>query len=154
MPLCVVSCILPNSRRVDENADSSMSGERAPYHAHIYYDLGDRGAAERLHRELSKSKGCGDLTGVLYVGEMRDKSVGPHPKPQFEVHFLKNALPAVMKMLRPSGLTALVHPLTDDDLADHTSLALWTGEPLVLDHSVLDPPGMNQGIARFGKSDV
>jgi len=106
MPLCVVSCILPNSRRVDENADSSMSGERAPYHAHIYYDLADRGAAERLHRELSKSKGCGDLTGVLYVGEMRDKSVGPHPKPQFEVHFLKNALPAVMKMLRPSGLTA------------------------------------------------
>jgi len=95
-----------------------------------------------------------DLTGVLYVGEMRDKNVGPHPKPQFEVHFLKNALPAVMKMLRPSGLTALVHPLTDDDLADHTSLALWTGEPLVLDHSVLDPPGMNQGIARFGKSDV
>jgi hypothetical protein len=32
-----------------------------------------------------------------------------------------------------SGLTALVHPLTDDDLADHTSLALWIGGPLPLD---------------------
>jgi DOPA 4,5-dioxygenase len=33
-------------------------------------------------------------------------------------------------------------------------LALWIGQPLVLDRSVLDPPGMNQGIARFGRSDV
>jgi aromatic ring-cleaving dioxygenase len=29
---------------------------------------------------------------VLFVGEMRDKAVGPHPKPQFEVHFLEDAL--------------------------------------------------------------
>ena len=43
--------------------------------------------------------------------------------------------------------------LTDDDLADHTSQALWIGEPLPLELSVLDPPGLNQGIARFGKSD-
>lgn len=44
-------------------------------------------------------------------------------------------------------------PLTDDDLADHTTLAWWIGEPLELDTSVLDPPGVNQGVARFGKSD-
>jgi len=41
----------------------------------------------------------------------------------------------------------------DDDLADHTSLGTWIGEPLALDLSVLDPPGTNQGKARFGKSD-
>ena len=53
-----------------------------------------------------------------------------------------------------SGLRALVHPLTDDDLADHTSLGEWIGgEPLELDLTTLDPPGMNQGIARFGKTD-
>ena len=93
------------------------------------------------------------MESVLFVGEMCDKNVGPHPKPQFEVHFLEDALPGILPMVKASGLTALVHPLTDDDLADHTSLALWIGEPLPLDHSVLDPPGMNQGIARFGKSD-
>jgi len=27
------------------------------------------------------------------------------------------------------------------------------GEPVELDLSTLDPPGMNQGVARFGKSD-
>ena len=69
-------------------------------------------------------------------------------------HFLEDALPRVLALIKASGLTALVHPLTDDDLADHTSLALWIGEPLFVDHSVLDPRGMNQGIARFGKSDV
>ena len=44
------------------------------------------------------------------------------------------------------------HVYYDD--ADHTSLAQWIGEPLSLDLSVLDPPGMNQGVARFGQSDV
>jgi DOPA 4,5-dioxygenase len=131
-----------------------MTSERAPYHAHIYYEAADRLAAARLHRRLSNAKGTGDLAGVLFVGEMRDQNVGPHPKPQFEVHFFGDALPRVLALLKASALTALVHPLTDDDLADHTSLAIWIGEPLPLDHSVLDPPGKNQGVARFGKSDV
>jgi DOPA 4,5-dioxygenase len=131
-----------------------MTTERPPYHAHIYYEFSDRVAAERLHRRLSSSKGAGDLASMLYVGEMRDRSVGPHPKPQFEVHFREDALPGLLPLIEASGLTALVHPLTDDDLADHTTLAMWIGKPLRLDHSVLDPPGMNQGIARFGKSDV
>lgn len=131
-----------------------MSTNRAPYHAHIYYESRDRATAERLHQQLSSAKGLGDLVDVLFVGELRDRPVGPHPKPQFEVHFLEDALPLVLPLIEASGLTALVHPLTDDDLADHTSLARWIGEPLPLDHSVLDPPGKNQGIARFGKSDV
>jgi hypothetical protein len=30
---------------------------------------------------------------------------------------------------------------------------VWIGTPIDLDLSVLDPPGFNQGIARFGKTD-
>ena len=84
---------------------------------------------------------------------MMDEGVGPHPVPQFEVHFLAGARPEVVAAIEASGLRALVHPLTDDDLADHTSLAHWIGEPLELDVTVLDPPGHNQGIDRFGKTD-
>jgi len=131
-----------------------MTTKRAPYHAHIYYDLAERSVAERLHRQFCRGKDLGDLAGVVFVGEMRDRSVGPHPKPQFELHFYEDALPGLLPLIKASGLTALVHPLTDDDLADHTSLAQWIGEPLPLDESVLDPPGLNQGVARFGKSDV
>ena len=130
-----------------------MSGTHAPYHAHIYYDLHDRAPAEGLRERLSASAGAGAFVDVVFVGEMRDANVGPHPKPQFEIHFLENALPVVVEMIESSGLTALVHPLTDDDLADHTSLGTWIGEPLPLELSVLDPPGMNQGVGRFGKTD-
>ena len=137
----------------DLNHRREVGVVRNVVHAHIYYDLDDRAPAERLHQELSDSKGPGGLANLLFVGEMRDQNVGPHPKPQFEVHFLEDVLSTVLALIRASGLRALVHPLTDDDVADHTSLALWIGEPLALDQTVLDPPGMNQGVARFGKSD-
>ena len=69
------------------------------------------------------------------------------------MHFVESALSVVVPLIETSGLRALVHPLTDDDLADHTTLARWIGEPVQLDTRVLDPPGVNQGVARFGKSD-
>jgi DOPA 4,5-dioxygenase len=130
-----------------------MTSGHAPYHAHIYFELDDRAPAERLHRHFVRARATGDLADLRYVGEMRDRPVGPHPKPQFEIHFLARALPAMTALIRQTGLRALVHPLTDDDLADHTTLATWIGEPIALDESVLDPPGRNQGVARFGKSD-
>ena len=130
-----------------------MADERQSYHAHVYFEPGERAAAERLHRLFSKSRLAADSASVLFVGELRDQPVGPHPKAQFEVHFREDALPQVVAMIEQSSLTALVHPLTDDDLADHTSLGQWIGEPLPLDLSVLDPPGLNKGVARFGKSD-
>ena len=130
-----------------------MTDELHPYHAHIYFDAHERVAADQLHQILSERKGTGDLKSVIFVGKTRDKPVGPHPKPQFEVHFSEDSLAAMLSLIRESGLTALVHPLTNDDLADHTSLAYWIGEPVSLDLSVLDPPGANQGVGRFGKSD-
>jgi DOPA 4,5-dioxygenase len=73
--------------------------------------------------------------------------------PQFEIHFHEQWRSEVVAAIEGSSLRALVHPLTDDDLADHTTLAEWIGEPLELDVSVLDPPGKNQSVARFGRSD-
>jgi aromatic ring-cleaving dioxygenase len=90
---------------------------------------------------------------ILFVGAMTDGGVGPHPIAQYEVHFLGAAWAAVVAAIEATGLRALVHPLTDDDLADHTVLAHWIGEPVILDVTVLDPPGVNQGIPRFGLSD-
>jgi aromatic ring-cleaving dioxygenase len=132
---------------------ATMATEHQPYHAHIYFEPRERAAADRLRQRLSEVKGVKEFASVLFVGELRDEPVGPHPQGQFEIHFREDALPQVTGLLRATGLTVLVHPLTDDDLADHTSLGQWLGEPLPLDLSVLDPPGMNQGVARFGKSD-
>ena len=40
-------------------------------------------------------------------------------------------------MLNREGLDILVHPLTDDSVADHTGFALWLGTPLPLRVEVL-----------------
>ena len=120
----------------------------APFHAHIYYSDEERETASALRDDFSVRR-----PAILFVGEMTDRGVGPHPIPQFEIHFLETARAEVVAAIQASGLRALVHPLTDDDLADHTTLAHWIGEPVELDVSVLDPPGVNQGVARFGRSD-
>ena len=120
----------------------------APYHAHIYYSDDERPAAEALRAEFSAGG-----PKVLFIGQMMDRAVGPHPMPQFEIHFHEQWRSEVVAAIEGSSLRALVHPLTDDDLADHTTLGEWIGEPLELDVTVLDPPGKNQGVARFGRSD-
>ena len=124
-----------------------MTDPAAPYHAHIYYDAAERPAAAALRDDFGRDP------AILFVGSMVDHGVGPHPIAQYEVHFLGSTVPAVVAAIEATGLRALVHPLTDDDLADHTSLAEWIGEPVELDVTVLDPPGVNQGIPRFGVSD-
>ena len=124
-----------------------MDDPNAPYHAHIYFSAEERPAAEALRAAFSRR------VAILFTGALTDGPAGPHPMPQYEVHFRAGALPDVVSMIEASGLRALVHPLTLDDLADHTSLGTWYGAPLDLDLSVLDPPGINQGLARFGRSD-
>ena len=126
-----------------------MAGGEAPYHAHIYFSDEVRSAASVLRDHFLAL----NPDPILFVGRMTDGPVGPHPIPQFEVHFLARSLPEVVAAIQASGLRALVHPLTDDDLADHTDLGHWIGAPLDLDLATLDPPGLNQGIPRFGKTD-
>jgi aromatic ring-cleaving dioxygenase len=130
-----------------------MDDDAAPYHGHVYYSAEQRPGAEALREQFMRQTRSGSEPHVLFVGRMMDCGVGPHPMAQYEIHFLKRSLDDVLSQITESGLRALVHPLTDDDLADHTSLGHWIGEPLDLDLAVLDPPGQNQGVPRFGKTD-
>ncbi|MEP6785744.1 MAG: DOPA 4,5-dioxygenase family protein [Sphingomonadales bacterium] len=130
-----------------------MTDIDAPYHAHIYFDAEERAAAEALRATLLDLRAPGSAPQILFVGQPTEGAAGPHPIPQYEIHFLKRDLAAVTSAIEDSTLRALVHPLTDDDLADHTRLAHWIGDPIELDVTVLDPPGQNQGIPRFGKAD-
>ncbi|HEV7776615.1 MAG TPA: DOPA 4,5-dioxygenase family protein [Luteibacter sp.] len=113
--------------------EDEMNDNDAPYHAHIYYVPETRAVAEVAHNRLRNMLASGEIPQLLFVGQLKDGKAGPHPIAQFEIHYTKEALPAVLCFIEASGLTALVHPLTDDDLADHTSLAHWIGTPLDLD---------------------
>ena len=130
-----------------------MADSQAPFHAHIYYSAEERAAAAALRERFSRRTDAAADPHILFVGPMRDQGVGPHPTAQYEIHFAERSLAAVAAQIEATGLTALIHPLTDDDLADHTISARWIGEPLDLDLAVLDPPGANKGTARFGKTD-
>lgn len=130
-----------------------MTDDTAPYHGHIYYSADQRPAAAALRDRFMGCTEPGSVPNILFVGRMMDSGVGPHPIAQYEIHFLRRSLKEVISTVEASGLRALIHPLTDDDLADHTTLGHWIGEPLDLDLTVLDPPGHNQGVPRFGKTD-
>lgn len=125
----------------------------APYHAHIYYSPDERPVALSLRDKLRAARSDDPLSALRFVGELRDQKAGPHITSQFEIHFDERLLPVVEAELTRSGLRILIHPLTLDDLGDHTYLGRWIGEPVELDLTVLDPPGVNQGIARYGKTD-
>ena len=125
----------------------------APYHAHIYYSADERPVALSLRDKLRAARPGDPLSELRFVGELRDQKAGPHITSQFEIHFDERLLSVVEAELRRSGLRVLIHPLTLDDLGDHTYLGQWIGQPVELDLTVLDPPGVNQGIARFGKTD-
>jgi len=120
-----------------------MNNKNALYHIHIYYEPEIRAVAEALHSRLSKLKESGSISLIHFVGQLRDSKVAPHPIPQFVIHITKENFETVLPIIESSGLTALVHPLTDDDLADHTSLAQWIGEPVELDLTPFRPPHMN-----------
>jgi aromatic ring-cleaving dioxygenase len=102
------------------------------YHAHIYYDPKTRGIAERLRTAL------GDHFSTR-LGSWHDEPVGPHPVAMYQVAFASEEFPSLVPwlMLNREGLNILVHPLTDDSVADHTRFAAWLGTPLRLRTEVL-----------------
>jgi len=102
------------------------------YHAHLYYDPETRPTAARLRTAIG-----GRFQGR--IGSWHDEPVGPHPVAMYQVAFAVEEFPAFVPwlMLNREGLNILVHPLTDDNVADHTRFALWLGTPLPLRVEVL-----------------
>jgi aromatic ring-cleaving dioxygenase len=98
------------------------------YHAHIYYDPGStRAAAERVCAEIGEKF-------PVEIDGFRDTPVGPHPIANVLVIFRAEQFEHVVPylMLNRGGLDILVHPLTEDAVEDHSSYAVWLGNPVPL----------------------
>jgi aromatic ring-cleaving dioxygenase len=102
------------------------------YHAHIYYNPETRPLAERLRAAIGERF-------TARIGAWHDEPVGPHPTAMYQVAFAVEELPRLLPwlMLNRQGLDILVHPMTEDSVADHTSHAVWLGTPLPLRVEVL-----------------
>jgi DOPA 4,5-dioxygenase len=98
------------------------------FHAHVYFDTMTRGTAEWVYAALARGFG-------VKLGSLHGQPVGPHPKPMFQVTLAPEEFATVVPwlMFHRSGLSVLVHPTTDDDVADHDSRPLWMGEALPID---------------------
>lgn len=108
-----------------ENLMSDQTIEITSFHAHIYFDATTRDVAARVREEL-------DGRFSVRLGRWHDKPIGPHLKSMYQVAFTPDQFDKVLPwlMLHREGLDILVHPVTGDDVVDHTDHALWLGEKL------------------------
>ena len=97
------------------------------YHAHVYYDASTKADAEMVRAGI-------DTRFDTVLGRWRDKPVGPHPSWSYQVAFPTDLFATLVPWLALNrrDLTILVHPETGDDLADHSTHAMWLGESLEL----------------------
>ena len=93
------------------------------FHAHIYYQKETFEKAKAIVRSASNKEG-------VTVGRMHERPVGPHPTWSCQLLFSKENLTNMMIWLLENrrGLSIFMHPLTGDDLLDHTEHAIWLGE--------------------------
>ncbi len=101
-------------------------------HAHVYFDEAAFEQAKALCEEAGK------LFQVT-VGRMHRKPVGPHTCWSCQLAFDRSKYTDLLSWLalNRKGLTILIHPLTGNDLKDHTDYASWMGEPQTLNQDVL-----------------
>jgi aromatic ring-cleaving dioxygenase len=120
---------------------STGSPEVHGYHAHIYYNQESSAVAQTLHDALAENF-------PIEVGQLRDDPVGPHPVSQFAAIIKPEQFQTVVPwlMLNRAGLDILIHPLTDDQVEDHSTFALWLGMPIELRLDVLPRRGYRDAL--------
>ena len=98
------------------------------YHAHIYWANPKEKEKALSFRLALHDNGCG-------LGRIKDKPVGPHPLPMYQVMYEAYNKEFVEKYLRKynSKISILLHEdIGTDHKRDHTDGARWIGKELKL----------------------
>ncbi|MDQ6962184.1 MAG: DOPA 4,5-dioxygenase family protein [Mariprofundaceae bacterium] len=104
------------------------------YHAHIYYNTENKEQAQQIHQQILHEE-----LPIDRLGFMHDEPMGPHPQGMFQIQFIDCYLMNIMEWLERNRInhSVLIHPMSDDLVADHRDEAIWLGEALELDFSQL-----------------
>jgi DOPA 4,5-dioxygenase len=102
------------------------------FHAHVYFG---HDTVEQARRLCSATAEKFDVT----MGRVHEKPVGPHPDWSCQLSFRPEVFGQLVPWLavHRGGLVVFVHPVSDDELADHRDRAIWMGAVRPLDLSVL-----------------
>lgn len=93
------------------------------YHFHLYYELENISIATELREKI-------DQTFDVEVGRLWEKPVGPHPVCSCQVSVSVELFEKVTAwfLQNRSGIDLFIHPVTGDDIADHTDSCMWIGK--------------------------
>jgi DOPA 4,5-dioxygenase len=113
-------------RNADENIEE--------YHAHIYFLPSTRKSAVLLYESLQQIG-----QGKIHLNSIADGPRGPHVHCMFGVDIPKAMIEPILGflMLNHGPHSVLIHPVTKNELLDHTHHALWLGQQQPLDLAVL-----------------
>jgi aromatic ring-cleaving dioxygenase len=108
--------------------------EITEYHAHVYFQESTRASAEALHAKL----------GEVFASKIHQYTIaygprGPHVQNMFGIDIPKDSFEAVLAflILNHGPHSILFHPVSGNELLDHTHHALWLGEKQALNLGVL-----------------
>ncbi|UJF19838.1 DOPA 4,5-dioxygenase family protein [Vibrio sp. SS-MA-C1-2] len=112
---------------MSKKQDKTPKNSHQHYHAHLYFDQKTQDHAKEL-RHLSE-----EIFG-LKVGRFHQKLVGPHPCWSCQIEFNAEDFDQYIAWLESQRqqLSVLIHPVTGDDLIDHTDYAYWLGQEIPL----------------------
>ncbi len=100
------------------------------YHAHLYYDETSIVLAKAVGAQAHETFG-------IKVGTFHERPVGPHPVWSCQLTVPVKLFGQVVPWLALNRgvLNVFVHPVTGDDIEDHTKHVMWLGKsfPLFLD---------------------
>ncbi len=104
------------------------------YHAHIYFNSDTRASVLKLYEALKEFG-----QGRIHLNTIADQPRGPHVPCMFGVDIPKDMFEAVFGflLLNHGPHSVLFHPVTGNELLDHTHHAAWLGQVQPLNLSVL-----------------
>ena len=103
------------------------------FHAHVYFD------AQTIDQARALCETARDLFSVE-MGRVHERDVGPHPRWSCQLAFSPEQFGQIIPWLaiNRNQLVVFIHPETGDAIKDHTDHAMWMGELLPLELTVLE----------------
>ncbi|KAA8908982.1 DOPA-like domain-containing protein [Sphaerosporella brunnea] len=133
-----------SARTIEEMKDPSfvLANEVKEWHFHIYFNTSSpsqRAAALNLRDAVLALRKAGVFAAVP-LKRVNTAPIGPHPAGSYEIWVPRESFAAVFSFLalNHGTLSVLVHPLTREEVADHSTRKAWIGEPWPVLLDVLD----------------
>ncbi|KAI1321426.1 hypothetical protein EDD11_005117 [Mortierella claussenii] len=123
---------------------SEYDNEIKEFHFHLYWfqnNAASHASAVKLRDRILELVKQGFFQVVPLKNGINTSPRGPHPIGSYEVWCAREDFARCYSwfVLNRGPHSILIHPLTKEELADHSSRATWLGTPVPLDFTNLDP---------------